>query len=292
MELTLSIVVGTKDRPAAYKRFKDSVERTVHVPYEIIVGDASKGFRYALDTATVRVLPEDPPQGTLKGYNRCFRECRGKWVAWFNDDCEMLDGWCEAALEYMENTDYVGLGAIYFKDRKEDGTFHEYNQCENCKYVVDRSHKWCVRCGKKCLPAGSFRVYDYPEPRYRRGQIPGTAKVVKFLHFPGIPHANFGILSRELGNQVGWFDESMGADAYGCDTSLCLLVVEAGKAVCRVPGCKIIHHRAFDESMTNRLNETRISDLMAYKAKWGPRIPELQTKHAQYHSVTGPEVIE
>lgn len=260
MSIDISIVVGTKNRPTEWRRFKDSADRVMRVPYEIVVGDASDE-QYTVETANVRVLKETEPLGTLLGYNRCFRECRGKWVAWFNDDCELQPGWDTAAVEFMENNPHVGVGAIYFQDRLPDGTYGPPHGLPSDK--------------------GQFGCYSYP------GQM-----IMADIIIPGIPHANFGVLSREVGDRLGWFDESMGCIAYGCDSSICLQAVNEDMAVLRIPGCKVVHHRAFDSEMNDRLETIRMDDLGKFNAKWRRKFDMLRLKHKRYEQLLGDPVIE
>ena len=223
------------------------------MPTELVVGDATQEDRYApsfQDTwwndgqapaVDVKVIHESPPLGMLRGYNQCFRACRGEWVVWVNEDCELLPGWQQAALDYMTAHPEVGLGAIYFKDKSEDGTYED-----------------------------NFRVYEYP----------------RF-----VPHANFGFLRREFGNSLGWFDERLGW-GYGSDSAFGLQVIEAGKAVARIPGCKCIHHRAWDGEMSANHQAYRAADLAKFKEIWGPKYHLLRMQHLQrFGYLTQPECI-
>ena len=245
-EPLLSIVVGTRNRPAIYERFRHSVVTTATVPTVLVVGDASHPYRYAVGghsgLVETRVLHESPPLGMLRGYNRCFRECRGEWVVWFNEDCQLLPGWDKAAIDYMTAHPEVGLGAVYFKDRHENGTYED-----------------------------KFRVYEYP----------------RF-----VPHANFGVLRREFGNEIGWFDERLGW-GYGSDSALGLTVIERGKAVARIPGCKCIHHRAWDAEMSANHEAFRMNDLAKFKELWKPKYHLLCMQHLQkFGYLKQPEFIE
>lgn len=251
--MILSIVVGTRNRPDIYKRFLGSVVRCATVESELVVGDATQEKRYAQDDyfrltcnagnglGSVLVLHESPPLGMIRGYNRCFRECRGEWVAWFNEDCELLPGWDKAAVDFLSAHPEVGLGAVYFKDRNEDGTYTD-----------------------------KFRVYEYP---------------------PMVPHANFGVLRRELGDKIGWFDERLGW-GYGSDTALGLQVIEAGYAVARIPDCKCIHHRAWDVEMSANHEKYRGADLVKFKELWLPKYLQMRQSGRINNTLSGPEYIE
>jgi len=60
----------------------------------------------------------------------------------------------------------------------------------------------------------------------------------------GFPYANFGIISRALGDAVGWFDEEL--LMYGADNSLTFRVLLAGKGVAGIPDARVVHHRRQD----------------------------------------------
>lgn len=62
----------------------------------------------------------------------------------------------------------------------------------------------------------------------------------------GVPYANFGIISKSLGDQVGWIDESI--EMYGGDNSLTFRVLLAGMGVSDIPGAHIIHHSIKDQN--------------------------------------------
>ena len=243
----ISVVVGTRNRPVEYGRFIDSVLKTATVPTEVVVGDATSQDIYAYSFLTngeteVVVFQESPPMGMLRGYNSCFRKCRGEWVVWFNEDCELLPGWQQAALDYMTAHPEVGLGAVYFKDKKEDGTYED-----------------------------NYRVYEYP----------------RF-----VPHANFGFLRREFGDSLGWFDERLGW-GYGSDSAFGLQVIESGKAVSRIPGCKCIHHREWDKERTINYQLHRDSDLAKFKEIWSHKYHLLRMQHlSKFGYLKQPETIE
>lgn len=88
----------------------------------------------------------------------------------------------------------------------------------------------------------------------------------------GIPYANFGILRKSLGDELGWFDESIGM--YGSDTDLCFRVLDRGLAVAPVPGSRILHHREEDNfRWKNQANAK--PDIERVKARWEPHLARL-----------------
>jgi GT2 family glycosyltransferase len=61
----------------------------------------------------------------------------------------------------------------------------------------------------------------------------------------GLVYGNFNLLRRELGEQVGWFDERL-TTGYGCDNSLCCRVLERGMGVVGVRDARVLHYREQD----------------------------------------------
>ncbi len=203
----LSLVTGTLDRPGSLKRLIASVQKHTTVPWELIVSDASEKPALEVMPLNIKVLLERPRKGFTKGYNHALTHCQGRWVIWLNDDAEVLPGYAEKAIEFMECHPKIGLGALSWADNG----------------------------------GSSFKVS---------------------MHW-GMPYANFGIISRDLGNQVGWFDEDF--EMYGSDNSLTFRVLMAGKGVMGVPGQFIRHHRIQDAhriaNQKNRIIEAqRLAD--------------------------------
>ncbi len=194
VDLEMSIVVGTRNRPEAWKRFLQSVRDTMTVPYEVLVGDASDDPRYVEEEEHVRVLVERPRLGYCRGFNRCFWHSKSEYVAFFNDDAVLLSGWDRAALDFMRANPCVAVGAVYFKDS----------------------------CGHNNSPNHTLQSAF------------------------GLTVANFGVVKRTLGCDLGWFDERF--TMYGREYNL----MEAPP------------------------------DQQLFKSLWDGKGPELREKHARY----------
>lgn len=123
--IDLSIVTGARNRPASFERLVNSIERHAIVDWELVVSDASDA-PLTCDDRRVRILPERPRLGCTKGYNRAFREARGKWVLWVNDDCEVLPGFDTAAIRFMVENPAIGLGALYYREGARDFHVNSY----------------------------------------------------------------------------------------------------------------------------------------------------------------------
>ncbi len=91
----------------------------------------------------------------------------------------------------------------------------------------------------------------------------------------GMVYANFGILSRELGERIGWFDEEI--PMYGNDNALTFKVLLAGKGVSGIPQARLRHHPVFDRERVANLDETRrIEDAERLAKKYAPEIARMR----------------
>lgn len=198
--------------------------------YELVVSDASDPpIDFFNLPHTVRILEESPRLGCTKGFNRAFREARGEWLIWLNDDVEVAPGYAEAAIRFMEEHPEIGLGALYYSDPTHIG--FKVNSC----------------------------VF-------------------------GMLYANFGIIRRKLGEQVGFFDEDI--LMYGCDNSLTYRVLLAGKGVAGIPSSRVVHHSVNDaERRNNNDLPFRIAQAELLKAKYGPRLSEMRAVYEATRTV-------
>lgn len=131
MTPVLSLVTGTLNRPESFKRLVDSIVANTSVPWELVVSDASDvPYPYAW-TEQVRIFPEQPRLGCVKGYNRAFKETQGTWVIYLNDDAEVMPGYDETSIRFMEQHPEIGLGALHYS---EDGGPYHANSAWGCIY--------------------------------------------------------------------------------------------------------------------------------------------------------------
>lgn len=237
MTPVLSIVLGTRNRPMDFRRLVDSIERHTPMEWEIVVSDASDTSIENQPVATsetwpkIHVIPERPPKGCTQGYNIAFRKARGDFVLWLNDDCEVMPGYAEAAIGFMESHPEIGLGALYYADAGTRETFHVNT------------------CGFKML------------------------------------YANFGILRRNLGQRVGWFDEDL--TMYGNDNSLTYRVLMAGKGVAGIPEARIFHHSTRDQHrIENNDYDFRHQQADLLKAKYQSHLPQMRETYERARLVT------
>ncbi len=185
--MKLSLVTGTVNRPVPFANLVRSIVEHTTVDWELVVSDASDVPVECADPR-VRILPERPRLGCVKGYNKAFGAAKGEWVIYLNDDAEVTANYDTAAISFMETHPQIGLGCLHYS---ENGGPFRANQAWGCVY------------------------------------------------------GNFGILKRELGDQVGWMDP--GLIMYGNDNSLTLRVLLADKGVAQIPESRILHHSRKDE---------------------------------------------
>jgi GT2 family glycosyltransferase len=94
-------------------------------------------------------------------------------------------------------------------------------------------------------------------------------------HAWGMPYANFGILRRELGNRVGWFDEDF--EMYGNDNSLTFRILLAGFGVAPIPGTAVRHHSEKDaERLINENHSAHLLATTILEKKYLDRLPEMR----------------
>jgi GT2 family glycosyltransferase len=88
-------------------------------------------------------------------------------------------------------------------------------------------------------------------------------------------YANFGIIRKELGDRIGWFDNEI--PMYGCDNALAFNVLLAGFGIDGIPDATLIHHAVNDQfRRENNETDTRIREAEFLRDKYGPRLPAIQ----------------
>lgn len=120
----ISVIVGTRNRPQLIERFVASIVAHTTHPFEVLVGDASDRVPcYESGDSRVRVLWESEPLGYVRGYNALFREARGSYVAFLNDDLEVLPGWSEGVMGLFQRHPKVDLACLPMVEPDEEGAF-------------------------------------------------------------------------------------------------------------------------------------------------------------------------
>lgn len=89
----------------------------------------------------------------------------------------------------------------------------------------------------------------------------------------GMTYANFGILRRDLGNEIGWFDEAI--PMYGSDNSIAYRVLLAGKGIAGIPEARVVHFSE-DDDCRRQNNNNREQDAYTLKNKYGPYLAQMR----------------
>lgn len=98
-------------------------------------------------------------------------------------------------------------------------------------------------------------------------------------------YANFGIINRELGNYVGWFDDYL--MMYGNDNSLTFKVLLAGLGVVGIPRARIWHH-AFPDAVRIENMKNQPSDANLLMQHYRHRIEEMRRTYVLFDDLQGP----
>ena len=134
----LSIVICTYNRAIILERLLASLEFQLVMPSEngkielLVVDNNSKDNtksivqEYMLRIKNTRYFLE-PLQGLSNARNRGFQEARGDYIGYIDDDCIVLDGWVETALEIINHTapDIFGGGYIPWYESKKPKWFKD-----------------------------------------------------------------------------------------------------------------------------------------------------------------------
>lgn len=156
------------------------------------------------------------------------------------------------------------------------------------------SGKWVIWLNDDCevLPGYDTAAIDFMEANPKIGlgalyyiekSLPkSTFHVNTFLD---MLYANFGIIRRELGKELGWFDEDL--TMYGSDNSLTFKCLLAGHGVTAITGSKVIHHGHMDDQRRENMRGQRV-DAKHVMNKYMHRIDDMRAVYRQTRSVGGP----
>lgn len=143
------------------------------------------------------------------------------------------------------------------------------------------------------LPGWDLRAVNFMEAHpeigigivYFKDTHRGTLKpYYEYQTYFKVPVPNFGVVRREVGEKIGWFDESLG-NMYGCDTDLGMQTLVSGYGVAPIPGCKIIHHRVWDQQREENYMRRNL-DTVKFVLKWPKtREPEIIAAYQPWASL-------
>jgi len=97
--------------------------------------------------------------------------------------------------------------------------------------------------------------------------------------YQGMPYANFGIISREFGNTIGWFDEIL--YFYGGDNSIAFRSFLAGRPVIPIPSARVLH-KPFADRIRTQNESHQPHDAAKLMAKYGPFLKDMQKVHERF----------
>lgn len=121
-EPTISVAVCTLNRADMLRRVLEDLCAQTADPerYEVLVVDngssddtAQVARRMAREHGNVRYVLEERT-GLSHARNRAWREARGRYVGYVDDDCRVPPHWVEAALELIEERRPAALGGPYY----------------------------------------------------------------------------------------------------------------------------------------------------------------------------------
>lgn len=130
--MKLSLVTGTYNRPRQCIRLIESVLEHTTIPFEMVISEVGP-LQLQVDVPQhIRFIPEPVRLGHSAGYNAAFKQCRGEFVLWLNDDSEVTPGYDVEAINFMETHPQIGLGALHYSENGDE--FH-WNAAWSCGYA-------------------------------------------------------------------------------------------------------------------------------------------------------------
>lgn len=96
--------------------------------------------------------------------------------------------------------------------------------------------------------------------------------------YRGMLYANFGILAKEFGDSLGWFDEDF--PMYGADNSLAFRTLLAGRGIAGISDAHLVHHSEQDEvRAANQEHRKVVSGL--FNSKYGQYMDQMHRTFTQ-----------
>jgi len=225
----VSIVVPTYGRAEALERCLDSIERTVELEHEVVCVVVQG------DEATEAVVAE------RTGKVRC--ELQG------------------------ERTGFVRAANLGFRAARGEYVVQLNDDCELLPWTISNAVRFMEAPAHRDVVGMAAFYHDTPVRRNVNTQIDVEGIRYVTCHVRGLCYANFGMVRRELGEQLGWYDERF--RFYGADPDFSLKVWhEAGLEVRPCAGALVRHLMMEDER--GREDRARQGDDNAKLfAKWG-----------------------
>jgi GT2 family glycosyltransferase len=228
----VSIIVPTLARPEPLRDCLRSIEATVAMPHETIVVAVKE------DEPTHAVLREFG-HGPGGGPRVVLQPERG--------------GFVQAA-----NRGFRAARGVFVTQINDDCTLLPHTIANAVRFLEAPSHRLTV--GQAAF------FYSSPARRNIFAQVQLDEDWFVVAHVRGLCYANFGLVRRALGEQLGWYDERY--FMYGADPDFSLKVWhEAKLAVVPCPGA-LVRHRQLDDSRAAAERARQGQDNARLFAKW------------------------
>jgi glycosyltransferase involved in cell wall biosynthesis len=116
--IEVSIVTGTYNRLQSLQTLVDSIRFSVGIgiPYEIIIvdgGSTDGTIQWCKDQPDVKLIEHGKLLGAVKAFNDGAYAAQGKYVILANDDIIFINEAIMAAVAFMHDNPYVGIGCFY-----------------------------------------------------------------------------------------------------------------------------------------------------------------------------------
>lgn len=116
--MILSIVTGTYNRLSHLKMMVATARRSVGVgiPYELVIADGGSvdGTQvWCKQQPDIHLIEHGKLIGCIPAFNDAASKAVGDYVILGNDDIEFVDESIQAAIVYMQDNPYVGMGCFY-----------------------------------------------------------------------------------------------------------------------------------------------------------------------------------
>ena len=117
--MTLSVVIGTRNRLEILRKCLDALIGKIDVDHEIVVVDAGSTdgtVEYLDGLEGIRLVCDGKPIGQAQSLNRVFRTITSEYVCWLSDDNVVLEGMLDLAVSILEQNPDIGMVALKTRD--------------------------------------------------------------------------------------------------------------------------------------------------------------------------------
>ncbi|PSN20257.1 hypothetical protein C7271_03060 [filamentous cyanobacterium CCP5] len=118
-KMTLSIVIGTRNRLDLLKQCLGALIGKIQVTHEIIVVDAGSTdgtIEYLQSLPEIQLVCDGKPIGQARSLNRVFRRLRSQYTCWLSDDNVAQPSMLDVAVSILDQHADVGMVALKVKD--------------------------------------------------------------------------------------------------------------------------------------------------------------------------------